>query len=486
MKPMAALKIWADACEKAGVCWTLYKETLLCAAGYHSFPESLTCANVAVISEELPALLQQVCPLLPEDWILVRDFFGGQEPKLYFAQGETAVLDVSILMDVAGEEALLPLKGQMYAISKPLCKKQAHHKSFQELFGGAYSKTVGKLTQKRIPYLIEKTFPQLVAFALNFDENAQYYCDVLTDKHTVIVPKACFESIQMLRCDEEEYPVPCGYQEYLALAYGDWENGLFDEIGCGLTKEEKQELKAHQAHCTQALEFVQSVSEEFGLRYYLLAGSVLGAVRHSGFIPWDDDIDLGIRVEDLERFEAVIKEELPKRLPEGFSLVQSGPNNPYPRMFSKICYEGRCCMDLWPLVPTQVSGLRAKLLWFFAKIITKVHYYKIGYKVTRFLKIVKPMSLVLTDKMAMALARYNERQFVGKRPSAYINLYSIYRQDKETIRRRWLDWETTMEFNGITVPVIGCTEEYLTHMYGDFTWFPPPWKRASRHVERFE
>lgn len=290
----------------------------------------------------------------------------------------------------------------------------------------------------------------------------------------------------MLRCDGEEYPVPGGYEEYLTLAYGDWEKGLYDDIGCGLTVEEKQALKEHQAHCVQALEFVQSVSEEFGLRYYLLAGSVLGAVRHGGFIPWDDDIDLGIRIEDLERFEEVIKAELPRRLPEGFCLVQSGPNNPYPRMFSKICYEGRCCMDLWPLVPTHVNGIRAKFLWFFAKIITKVHYYKIGYTVTRFLKIVKPMSLVLTDKMTMALARRNERQFVGKRPSAYVNLYSIYHKDKETIRRRWLDWETTMDFNGITVPVIGCTEEYLTHMYGDFTWFPPPWKRASRHVERFE
>ena len=42
MEPKAALKIWAESCANAGICWSLYKETLLCASGYRSFPESLT------------------------------------------------------------------------------------------------------------------------------------------------------------------------------------------------------------------------------------------------------------------------------------------------------------------------------------------------------------------------------------------------------------------------------------------------------------
>lgn len=486
MEPGKSLKIWADACETAGICWSVYKETLLCAKGYHSLPESVACPQVAVFGKDLPKLMEQVFPKLPEQWVLEKVSFGTDDRSLYFSQEGEPVLVLNVLYGVSGEKALETAKEQVRKIAKDLHRRNWRHNLQIKLFGQAYLKLFGGLAAKGIEKIAEETFPKVAAFAAGYNEDAPFYSDIFTDKEEVVFPSAGVAQTVMLPCGDAQYPAFSGYEEYLTAVYGDYENGLADEIGCGLTAEEKLELKNHQAHCLQALEFIQSISEEFGLRYYLLAGSVLGAVRHGGFIPWDDDVDLGIRIEDLARFEEVVKQELPKRLPEGFALMQSGPNNPYPRMFSKICYEGRCCMDLWPLVPTYISGFRASALWCFAKIITKVHYYKIGHPVTRFLKIVKPMSVVLTDKTVMALARHNERKYAHRKTPAYINLYSIYTRQKETIRREWLDTDTRMEFNGLTVPVVGCTEEYLTHMYGDFTWFPPPWKRASRHSARFQ
>ena len=49
----------------------------------------------------------------------------------------------------------------------------------------------------------------------------------------------------------------------------------------------------------------------------------------------------------------------------------------------------------------------------------------------------------------------------------------------------WLDNPARQNFAGIDVPVVGCTHDYLTHLYGDYMKFPAPWKRASRHFERF-
>lgn len=288
-----------------------------------------------------------------------------------------------------------------------------------------------------------------------------------------------------IHCAGTDYPVFDGWRQYLEDAYGDYEAGMTDEIGVGLTAADKVELRRHQARCVEALAFLQTLCEEFGLRYYLLAGSVLGAVRHGGFIPWDDDIDVGIRIEDLDRFEQILAEALPQRLPTGFTLEQPGVGHPYPRMFSKLCFEGRCCMDLWPLVPTKSDGATSRFIWYFSKLMTKAHYEAIGYRAYKNRTVGQLLHVFLRDRQAIALARWNERQLVNRNAPAYINLYSIYSRAKETIPRAWLDVPETAQFEGISVPVVGCTEAYLTHLYGDFRKLPAPWKRASRHVERF-
>lgn len=511
MKPENALQIWSEVCDQTGVAWYLYKETLLCANGYHNFPEQLPCAQIAVRARDLPDLVDYVFPKLPSSWKLSTDKFVTNKRELVFHVKHSPVLEINVLYAVEDETQLRTISSEL----KKQGAKAAHKIGFprfinrigKKLFGKLYTKTFGRVVNKILSSRISKTFRSVVAMAGESDETLPFYCDCFTNKKPVMFSRELFSGMELLTCTlpmeeavsenpeaeseqtqtvtEVQYPVCSGYREYLAAIYGDYENGLFDEIGCGLTVEEKDALRKHQARCFEALTFLQELSKEFGLRYYLIAGSVLGAVRHGGFIPWDDDIDIGIRVEEIEAFEAVVKEHLPQRLPEGFTLEQSGADNPYPRMFSKICYEGRCCIDLWPLIPTYKDGLKAKLLWYFGKVITKVHYQKIGHEVTKYQKIVKLASALLSDKMVMKMARRNERKYLDVKTPCYINLYSIYRRNKETMQRAWLDDEATAIFNGLEVPVVGHTKVYLTHLYGNFMGFPLPWKRVSRHVARF-
>ena len=54
------------------------------------------------------------------------------------------------------------------------------------------------------------------------------------------------------------------------------------------------------------------VCRENGLHYYMLGGTMLGAIRHKGFIPWHDDIDVGMPRPDFKKFEKIVRQELPE------------------------------------------------------------------------------------------------------------------------------------------------------------------------------
>ena len=63
----------------------------------------------------------------------------------------------------------------------------------------------------------------------------------------------------------------------------------------------------------EMLKLVDKICQKHNLHYSLVGGSLLGAVRHKGFIPWDDDIDLAMKRKDYEKFLKIAQKELPKQ-----------------------------------------------------------------------------------------------------------------------------------------------------------------------------
>jgi lipopolysaccharide cholinephosphotransferase len=70
-------------------------------------------------------------------------------------------------------------------------------------------------------------------------------------------------------------------------------------------------LRQAQLVMLRLLRHFDRVCKKHGLRYWLDAGTLLGAARHGGFIPWDDDVDVMMPKEDYERFVAIAAVELP-------------------------------------------------------------------------------------------------------------------------------------------------------------------------------
>ena len=73
-------------------------------------------------------------------------------------------------------------------------------------------------------------------------------------------------------------------------------------------------LRLHQMKMLRILEFVDRVCRKHGIRYWLSSGTLLGAVRHGGFIPWDDDLDIEMLYRDYKRLMKVLPFELPSNL----------------------------------------------------------------------------------------------------------------------------------------------------------------------------
>ena len=80
------------------------------------------------------------------------------------------------------------------------------------------------------------------------------------------------------------------------------------------------------------LKVIDKLCRKWEIRYSLYAGTLLGAVRHSGFIPWDDDLDICMAREEYDRFLAAWEKEPP----EGY-LLQNKKNTPaFTQSFTKI------------------------------------------------------------------------------------------------------------------------------------------------------
>ena len=92
------------------------------------------------------------------------------------------------------------------------------------------------------------------------------------------------------------------------------------------------ETRVLQKYILDILLAIDKVCKEHGLNYYLIAGTMLGAVRHKGFVPWDDDADVALPRKDYE----ILIKHANEWLPERYELVSGDKDPMYPYAFARI------------------------------------------------------------------------------------------------------------------------------------------------------
>lgn len=245
----------------------------------------------------------------------------------------------------------------------------------------------------------------------------------------------------------------------------------------------------------------KTVCEQLDLTYYLVEGSLLGAVRHQGFIPWDDDIDVAMPRCDYERFLREAQALLPS-----YYFVQSLDSEPaFHANFAKL-RDSRTTfiessvrnrpinhgvyIDIFPLDFVPQNHLVRAMVSFadrlctlrVAQVFTLPQQLQPQRTLTKRIKhrIGNSCARILLPTLRQALIVQKHLYTVSKHGENLISYCSTWK-GRESMPAEWYGKGTELTFEGITMPVPAQYDRWLTQVYGDYRTLPPVEQRISHH-----
>lgn len=249
--------------------------------------------------------------------------------------------------------------------------------------------------------------------------------------------------------------------------------------------EDLPSLRKHQLKAVDALIALDELCKKENILYFLEAGSCLGAIRHKGFIPWDDDIDVDMNLENFNKFREIVKESSFK-----FKWKHTDVDSNYPTLTGKILDGDEPLITIFPLVKLSDNKFMAKTQWWIRKVFSPIYQRKCKYPLEK-VNAVQIVSLIISSilavffskKKVLNILRWNEQRYENQNTEYSINIYSKYSMSTESLRNEWLKEFTKAEFEGREYPIIKNYDAYLSHYYGDYMTPPPVEKRTADHIE---
>lgn len=255
----------------------------------------------------------------------------------------------------------------------------------------------------------------------------------------------------------------------------------------------QKEIKRLQEYQLKMLKAVDRVCKKNNIEYYLTWGSALGAVRHSGFIPWDDDIDISMTWENYKKFEEIAQKELGDKYFyqsqetdqycfTNWNKVRINNTTSMERHLRHIkCHYG-ICMDIFPIVGVPNSKFKKEIQKAQVMIYRVLRYERYFTnkkpKGNRLFKVIygvfpKRLKKYMMEKALQGITKYDMSQC-----NKWVEFLSSS-FEKRTFNKEIYGSGTIAKFENMEVMIPKKYDEYLKYLYGDYMTLPPEEKRVG-------
>ena len=247
----------------------------------------------------------------------------------------------------------------------------------------------------------------------------------------------------------------------------------------------------------EIVKFIDDLCNKLGLKYFALYGTVIGAIRHQGFIPWDDDFDIGMFRKDFEIF----KEYMLTHDTGFFYLDNVEANKEYPFYISRVCdkryqlvfegfnYTSGLFVDIYPY---DGLGNSEDIIWW-KKRSKRLYNLRKGMLLSRWSTLFFGNSTFhrLFNIPYLLFCRMAGNSFFFKRLDRYSKFFDVDKSQYvdcpcwagriHFYEKKWFEETIRVKFENITICIPKEYDSFLRSLYGDYMVLPPESKRIPTH-----
>lgn len=243
---------------------------------------------------------------------------------------------------------------------------------------------------------------------------------------------------------------------------------------------------------------LRRICEKHNIHYLLFFGTLLGAVRHSGFIPWDDDIDVIMLREDYEKFSNICKTELSNdfflqnylsdnKCALCISRLQLTNTHIVEKAFMNTGMENGICIDIYPCDKVPVRGLGVKIYKLIIEYLNNAVYLHYGMahastRIKHLLSLIYTLPIILFPKKNICQIRDKAFTHYNKKNLDYILVIDGFGYCKTHIFPLEIFTNTMeIEFEGESFRIPSNYDLVLSTRYGDYMTPPPKEEQHEHH-----